>query len=70
MAGRKAAPRGTSCGSCAVSTRLIAAGKTGEEVAAEIGVSTATLYNWRRQYGGVDTEAAKGSRRCASRTPS
>jgi transposase-like protein len=38
---------------------LTAAGKTGEEVAAEIGVSTATLYNWRRQYGGVDTDAAK-----------
>ncbi|WP_245721327.1 transposase [Nocardia pseudovaccinii] len=38
---------------------LTAAGKTGEEIAAEIGVSTATLYNWRRQYGGVDTDAAK-----------
>ncbi len=38
---------------------LTAAGKTGEEVAAEIGVSAATLYNWRRQYGGVDADAAK-----------
>ncbi|WP_282780681.1 IS3 family transposase [Nocardia sp. CC201C] len=38
---------------------LTAAGKTGEEAAAEIGVSAATLYNWRRQYGGVDTDAAK-----------
>ncbi len=38
---------------------LIAAGKTGEEIAAEIGISPATLYNWRRQYGGVDTDAAK-----------
>ncbi len=38
---------------------LTAAGKTGEEAAAEIGVSAATLYNWRRQYGGVDTGAAK-----------
>ncbi len=38
---------------------LTAAGKTGEEAAAEIGVSAATLYNWRRQYGGVDTAAAK-----------
>lgn len=38
---------------------LIAAGKTGEEAAAELGVSAATMYNWRRQYGGVDTDAAK-----------
>jgi transposase-like protein len=38
---------------------LIAAGKTGEEVAAELEVSAATLYNWRRQYGGVDIDAAK-----------
>ncbi len=27
---------------------LIAAGKTGEEAAAELEVSAATLYNWRR----------------------
>jgi putative transposase len=32
---------------------LTAAGKTGEEIAAELGVSPATLYNWRR------TDAAK-----------
>ena len=38
---------------------LTAAGKTGEEVAAELGVSAATLYNWRRGYGGMDTDAAK-----------
>ncbi|WP_372341547.1 IS3 family transposase [Nocardia sp. CC216A] len=38
---------------------LTAAGKTGEEAAAELGVSAATMYNWRRQYGGVDTDAAK-----------
>jgi transposase-like protein len=38
---------------------LIAAGKTGDGVAAELGVSAATMYNWRRQYGGVDTDAAK-----------
>src|SRR5271155_4183937 len=36
-----------------------AEGKTGEEVAAELGVSAATLYNWRRTYGGMDTDAAK-----------
>src|SRR5258705_10932398 len=38
---------------------LAAEGKTGEEVAAELGVSPATLYNWRRAYGGVETDAAK-----------
>lgn len=38
---------------------LTAAGRTGEEVAAELGVSAATLYNWRRRYGGMDADAAK-----------
>ncbi|MCA4724638.1 IS3 family transposase [Mycolicibacterium fortuitum] len=38
---------------------LAAEGKTGEEIAAELGVSPATLYNWRRAYGGMDTDAAK-----------
>ena len=38
---------------------LAAEGKTGEETAAELGVSAATLYNWRRAYGGMDTDAAK-----------
>jgi len=38
---------------------LAAAGKTQEEIAAELEVSAATLYNWRRQYGGMDTDAAK-----------
>ena len=38
---------------------LTAAGKTGEEIAAELGVSSATLYNWRRTYGGMDTDAAQ-----------
>ena len=48
---------------------LAAEGKTGEEIAAELGVSAATLYNWRRTYGGMDADAAKSSRNCASRTP-
>src|SRR3981189_3148944 len=39
---------------------LTAAGKTGEEIAAELGVSPATLYNWRRAYGGMDTDAGNG----------
>ena len=38
---------------------LTAAGKTQEEIAAELEVSAATLCNWRRQYGGMDTDAAK-----------
>jgi putative transposase len=38
---------------------LAAEGKTGEEVAAELEVSPATLYNWRRTYGGMDADAAK-----------
>lgn len=38
---------------------LTAAGKTQEEIAGELEVSAATLYNWRRQYGGMDTDAAR-----------
>src|SRR3977135_3515797 len=38
---------------------LAAQGKAGEEIAAEVGVSAATLYNWRRAYGGMDPDAAK-----------
>src|SRR6476469_5713584 len=38
---------------------LAAEGKTGEQIAADLGVSAATLYNWRRAYGGMDTDAAK-----------
>ena len=38
---------------------LAAEGNNGEELAAELGVSTATLYNWRRAYGGMDLNAAK-----------
>ena len=38
---------------------LAAQSKTGEEIAAELGVSAATLYNWRRAYGGMDIDAAR-----------
>ncbi|WP_112650005.1 IS3 family transposase [Mycobacterium xenopi] len=38
---------------------LAAAGKTNEEIAAELEVSAATLYNWRRAYGGMDLDGAK-----------
>jgi putative transposase len=48
---------------------LAAEGKTGEEIAAELRISTATLYNWRRTYGGMDTDAAKELKELLSRTP-
>jgi len=38
---------------------LSAEAKTGEEIAADLGVWAAMLYNWRRTYGGMDTDAAK-----------
>ncbi len=38
---------------------LRAADRTAEEIAAEMGVSAATLYNWRRSYGGIDPDAVK-----------
>lgn len=38
---------------------LTASGKKQEEIEAELEVSAATLYNWRCQYGGTDTDAAK-----------
>jgi len=38
---------------------LAASGKTDEEIAAELAVSTAALYNWRRTYDGMDVDAAK-----------
>jgi hypothetical protein len=48
---------------------LTAEGKTGEEIAAELGVSPATLYNWRRAYGRMDTDAAKELKELRGRTP-
>jgi putative transposase len=42
-----------------VPTNWPRAGESDEEIAAELEVTAATLYNWRRQYGGVDTDAAK-----------
>jgi putative transposase len=42
--------------------------KTGEEVAAELGVSAATLYNWRRAHGGMDPDAARELKELRERT--
>lgn len=36
-----------------------AEGKNGERIAADLEVSPATLYNWRRGYGGMDADATK-----------
>jgi len=38
---------------------LAAEGKTGEQAAVELEVSAATLYNWRRRYGGMGADAAR-----------
>ena len=38
---------------------LAASGKTNEEIAGELEVSAATLYNWRHTYGGMDIDGAK-----------
>ena len=38
---------------------LTAAGKTEEEIARQLDVSVPTLYNWCKQYGGMDSDAAK-----------
>lgn len=34
-------------------------GKTAEEVCRVKGISTATLYNWRKKYGGLDATELK-----------
>ena len=39
--------------------RLTAEGASGEEVARQLGISTATLYNWRSRYGAMDVNEAK-----------
>jgi putative transposase len=42
-----------------VRRQIVSQLRSGEEIAAELEVSPATLYNWRRTYGGMDTDAAK-----------
>jgi len=43
----------------AVADRLIADGATGDEAARGIGVSPATMYNWRNRYGAMNLSEAK-----------
>ena len=52
-------PRRTLCANCAAPMSWLPKAGLGEEIAAELDVSAATLYNWRRTYGGMDTDAAK-----------
>ena len=39
--------------------RLTAEGASGEEIARKLGISTATLYNWRSRYGNMGLNEAK-----------
>src|SRR6185312_10958266 len=48
---------------------LAAEGKTGEEIAAELGVSAATLYKRRRAYGAWTPMPPENSKSSVSRTP-
>lgn len=59
MAGRKCRSAGDIVGKLRRADELAAEGKTGEEIAADLEVSAATVYNWCRQYGGMDADAAK-----------
>src|ERR1700744_2419841 len=59
MAGRKRHSAEDIVRSLRGGDELAAEGNIGEEIAAELGVSAATLYNWRRAYGGMDTDAAE-----------
>ena len=43
--------------------RLTAEGASGEEIARQLGISTATLYNWRSRYGAMDVNEAKELRK-------
>jgi putative transposase len=47
----------------AVADRLIGEGATGDEAARQIGVSPATMYNWRNRYGAMNINEAKELKR-------
>jgi transposase-like protein len=59
MTGQKRHPPGNIVRKLRRADELAAERKTGEEIAAEIGVSAATPYNWRRAYVRMDTDAPK-----------
>jgi putative transposase len=52
-------PRRTSCASCGVRTSWLLRARPVRRSPPISEVSAATLYNWRRAYGGMDTDAAK-----------
>ncbi|MET4050308.1 MULTISPECIES: transposase [unclassified Rhodococcus (in: high G+C Gram-positive bacteria)] len=58
MAGRKRNPAEDIVRELRRADELGSEGKTNDDIAAELAVSTAMLYNWRRQYGLMDTDAA------------
>jgi len=47
----------------ATADRLAAGGASGDEVARQLGISTATLYNWRNRYGAMNINEAKELKR-------
>ena len=59
-------PRRASCANWTVGTSWPREARPARRSPAELGVSPATLYNWRRTYRGVDTGAAKVRRPCAA----
>ncbi|MFT7475784.1 MAG: putative transposase [Verrucomicrobiales bacterium] len=46
-----------------IADELGAGGASGEEIARQLGISTATLYNWRNRYGAMNVNEAKELRR-------
>jgi putative transposase len=52
-------PRRTSCASCAELMGWLPRARPARRSPGEVAVSEATLYNWRRAYGGMDADAAK-----------
>ena len=42
---------------------MIGEGATGDEAARQIGVSPATMYNWRNRYGAMNINEAKELKR-------
>ena len=52
-------PRRISCASCAEQTSWLPRVRPVRRSPPSWGGSPATLYNWRRTYGGMDTDAAK-----------
>ena len=69
MAGRKKIIRRRTWCKLRRADELRRDGQDNEEIAAELEVSAATLYNWRRAYGGMDLNAAKELRSWGQNSP-